>query len=439
MNVRRFFGYLIIACLLLSLFSCQGEEEKKDSEPIAIKAIHSYDISLRETDPRVNAWFTAIDEIKKQYPDVEFDFEYINHDEYQEKMRILSSSDNLPDIFDLKGSWVKSYVDEGLLLPLSGEINKDTNWKNSIRFDANKVFNVDGEQYGLCLEAGGTTHLVFYNKEILKEAGYERFPATYDEFKELITAVKNLGYTPLSMGNKGKWLAESCYLSVIGNRLAGLEWANSIIDRKGAGFLDKPFIDALTIMKELVDLGAFNDDFSSVTYKEQRIPYYQKKAAMFVEGFWAINGLLADAPAEIVDATEITIFPDLETGKGSPKIITGGTGAWAISLNAKLEGKVKEVAVDFLKTFVSIDSGNKLLAGGMIPAIKTGDFDKSALHRITLDYFKIMEEGVPSFVFDGVFDSEVIETMNNGLQEMLNGLITPEELAKNIQAVYQPE
>src|SRR5690606_40160960 len=58
-------------------------------------------------------------------------------------------------------------------------------------------------------------------KEYLAQVGYNEFPATYEEFIEMIKKLKEAGITPISLGNKEKWPLQSSYMSIIGQRFAG--------------------------------------------------------------------------------------------------------------------------------------------------------------------------------------------------------------------------
>ena len=432
---KRLAMVMMMSVFLFSTWSNGNKEEAGESKKIILTGIHSSNINNRSTDPRVDSWFTAIEKFQEAHPEVEMQFEYIPHDGYHDKAQILSAANQLPDIFDVKGSWIKQFVANKRVMNLDDLLAANSEFKSTLKVSSYKNFLVDGSYYGLCLDGGNPTHMVVYNKDILKEAGYSEFPETYEEFKELILAVKQLGYTPLSMGNKGKWLAESCYLSTIGGRFTGPEWTKSITDQTGAKFTDPSFIKSLYIIKELSDIGAFNTDMNSVEYIQQRTPYYNGKAAMFVEGFWAVNDIVKNAQPDVLKATELTIWPDF--GNGNDNMVSGGAGGWAVTLNSKLEGEKKALAFEFMKTYLSAESASKLSAKGMVPGVAPGEFDSSGLHRLNIKALKIIDSITPVDVYDLVWDATIIEVLNSDLQMLLFGAITPEELAANVQKEYE--
>lgn len=439
---------ILTLTMMLSLGACGTKNTSTPAENKKIEGTESKEkitlkfvgTELRENydkDVRVKAYFDAIDEFQKQNPNIVIEHEGIPHDAYQEKIQVLAAANELPDMFDVKGSWNKNFVNNGLVADLTNDINADQEWKSIIKQDANLNFQVDGKTYGLSIESGGSTSLVFYNEAILKECGINEFPKTTSDLYDAIEKIKAKGYTPISMGNKGKWLAESCYLSTIGNRFTGTEWTTSIINGTGAKFTDKDFVDSLSFFQNLAKAGTFNSDLNSIDYKQQRVPYYNKKAAMIVEGFWTINAILSDAPEDVLKATKIAVFPHIDEAKGPANMTTGGAGGWAKGISSKLEGPARDAAIECLKLYISKESANILYAGGIIPGMKSEDYDKDSLHRLQLDYFEIMDNITPCEVYDLTFDPAVEAVLENGLQELLIDAITPEKLAQKIQEEYE--
>ncbi len=51
------------------------------------------------------------------------------------------------------------------------------------------------------------------------KVGIEQFPQNFEEFKQAVATLAENGYTPISLGNKDKWVAQSCIISTLGDRL----------------------------------------------------------------------------------------------------------------------------------------------------------------------------------------------------------------------------
>lgn len=412
------------------------EAGEKPAEDVKLKILTTQLKENIDQDSRVKAFYNSVESFNAANPNVEITVEAIAAEPYNDKAKILAAANELPEIFEVLGSWNKSFVESEVVMKLNEIIDADAEWKKIIKPTATNNFTIDGNVYGICLEEGGSTTLLFYNEAILKECGVNAPPRTMAELKEAINAIKAKGYTPISLGNKGPWVAQSCYLSAIGSRYTGNDWNLSIVNRSGASFTDPEFVQGLELMQELARLGAFNKDLNSIDYQQQRVPYYNKKAAMFIEGFWAINAVNADCPEDVLENTHVTGIPAIEDAK-VPDYAAGGNGGWAYALNAKLEGAVKDAAVGWLKTLISKESAATVLEGGNPCAIEPGDYDTSKLSRLHLEFFELMETVPFCETYDLVFEPNVIDVMCKGLQELLIDTLSPEALAIRIQGEYE--
>jgi len=430
---------MIFALALPLMAAGQKEEGAATGEPVTFTTMSTYNKANIDTDARIGAWFGMEEGMRQAHPDVTFEFEYIPHDAYQDKIQILAAANELPDLFEVKGSWTKNFVSNGRLLSLSDMMKTDTAWSGSFKKGVLNNFTVDGNIYAVGLEGGGTTHVIFYNTEILAKAGYNDFPRTFEGLKTMVGDLKAQGYIPISLGDKSSWVAESCYLSTIGNRMTGADWTTSITDRTGASFNDPEFIKALDVLVELAEAGAFNEDLNSLEYKEQRTSYYNGKAAMFIEGGWAVNAVNENALPEVLAATEIIDFPKVEGQIGPDNLNTGGTSGWAIGANAAVaDSPEKEaLAIEVMKRFVNMDNAVKLAETGRTPSMTVTDFDSSGLSRLNIEYKDYLEQFLPASTYDLVWDPAVIETLNSGIQMLLIGNISSEELAAEVQKEYE--
>lgn len=428
-----------LAALVATPLSAEGKQEKPAAaEKVTVKIVSTFLRENYDKDIRVKAFYDSVEEFNKANPNSEIQVEALAHDAYQDKVQILAAANQLPDIYDLKGSWARNYVRNGHALGLKQFIDADPEWKALIKETAYGNFLVDGDIYGLCMDAGGSTSLVFYNKEIFKKLGYSSFPKTIPELFEVVKKAKAAGYTPISLGNMAQWPAESCYFSVIGARHTGNDWNASIVNRTGAKFTDKAWIDALAAFKAFADTGAFNADMNSIDYKEQRIPYYDGRAAMFVEGYWAIPALLKDAPEAVRDATGIARLPAFPGAKGDQTYISGGNGGWAIALNPKLAGAKRDAAVAWFKYFHSKKFAAMINEKGITTGIAAGnDVNLGGLHPVYREYFALVDSSKPCDVYDLIFDQAYEKPIEAGIQELLAGMVSPEELAKRVQAAYE--
>lgn len=377
-----------------------------------------------------------IDEFKAENPNVKISEDTLDNASLKTKIKTLAAGNNLPDVFMLLGSDAKMFLENGMIKPMNDILDQDKKWKDGFIPAAFSDFDVNGQIAGAPMQMTSTS-IVYYNASIFKKAGYETFPATWDELIDALTKIKEMGITPISMGNKDQWVAGSCLLSSLGDRFTGTEWFNSIRDKKGASFTDQPFVDTLKAIKQLSDLGAFNSDINSIDHTKQRTAFYNGQAAMFLEGGWAVSSVVSDAPKEILDNTHLALLPAVNGGKGEAGATAGGSG-WAIAINSKLKGEELEAAVKLVKLLTGSKAANMSADLGDSSGSIATDYDKSKSSKLFVEYLKLLETSKMTPVYDIQLSPSIIQTMNKGLQELLipGSRVTPEKLAKDIQDAY---
>ena len=448
----RVFALFIAVLVLFSMAACgsnnsgtagdpkentggeQGSAAPDNSQkPVTLSFLHMF--PKENTEGNTIAFLKVIDKFKSENPKIVINEEPLNHDNYETKIRTLAAGNELPDIFIMKGSMTNMFIENKLINSVDDVLNKDTEWKSGFLQGAFDDFVVDGKTYGIPFQMLNT-HLIYYNKQLFADAGIASFPTTWKDFEDAINKIKAKGVTPISLGNKGNWVAESCILSTLGDRFTGVDWFNSIKAKKGARFTDPEFVKALAALQGLAKMGAFNSDLNSIDNMQQKTPYYNGKAAMFMEGNWAIGSVISDAPKDIQENTELALLPAVDGGKGDPMENSAGA-AWAYNVNAKLTGEKLDAAFKVLKAVTDTDYAEVAIESNAFPASNPKDIDKSKLAPLTAKYLDLAAKIKPVPIYDAQLSADVIQVMNTGLQELLINSVSPEDLAKKIQAEYE--
>lgn len=413
----------------------QGETStsEKAPEPVALSFIHMFPIE--DTEGNAIAFHKALDKFKGENTNITINEEPLSHDNYETKIRTLAAGNELPDIFIVKGSMTSMFIENKLINPVDDVLNNDTEWKDSFLQGAFNDFIVDGKNYGIPFQMLNT-HLIYYNKQLLNDVGITTFPDTWDGFVDTINKLKAKGITPISLGNKGNWVAESCILSTLGDRFTGVDWFNSIKEKKGAKFTDPEFVNALAALQNLAKMGAFNSDLNSIDNMQQKTAYYSGKAAMFMEGNWAISNVVNDAPKDIQENTELALLPAVNGGKGDPMANSAGA-AWAYNVNSELSGEKATAAFKVLKAITDSDYATISVESNAFPASNPKSIDKTKLAPLASKYLDLAAKIKAVPIYDAQLSAELIQVMNTGLQDLLISGITPEDLAKKIQAEYE--
>ena len=127
-----------------------------------------------------------IDELIAQFeaenPGIKVNHQHFPYDSYQEKIAASVAAGEGPDIVNLFYGWVPKYVKSGVLQPLpAGSFSPE-----AIEADFAPMVTInkfDGVYY--TIPTAVRTLGLLYNKDMLKENGYENPPATLDELVEM--------------------------------------------------------------------------------------------------------------------------------------------------------------------------------------------------------------------------------------------------------------
>ena len=412
-------GFMIVSLLvLLGLAGCGNEEEASGDGKIELTVWNDW----TEDRPENTVYKDLIAKFNKENKDIQVKIESIPHDQYETKLRTQAAGKQLPDMFRVwPGTRIEPLVEGGALLSLNPIM--DT-WKDKIPEGILKNYAIDGEQYAIPANISETS-LIFYNKELIKKAGFDTIPGTYDELKKLIQALDAEKITPISLGNKAIWPLQSIYLSTIGDRFTGSEFLDNALNGKAA-FTDDPFIKSLSVIDEMAKLHAFNEDFNTIDEAQARSMFISGEAAMHFAGSWAIGPILEGV--EDTDNIGVAAFPDFG-GTGDLSKIAGAAGG-GIALNSSLSKEKQEAAFTFLKFFYNDDLYQQLMKANIIVPVEVEVDDSVPEIWKTANGFA---QGGLTPVYDASLTPKLTDLLNNGLQSITLGEKTPKQLAEEMQ------
>ena len=423
----------IMICAAMAMSAASVPAYADDGEKTTISILTDVSKDSVGSSGYATGFYTALEDWEKEHPEVEVSIEEMDQTSYQTKISALGSAEDMPDIFMLKGSWTKNFVDNGWVADITDDLDADPDWKNGYLDGAFQWATYDDRIYGVPRE-WVTTGIVFYNSDMWKEIGYDEFPTTWDDLLDAVDKFNEKGIDTFVMGNKPNWPAESCWLSTLGDRYTGSDWTISIVNGDGeAKFTDESFVNALTTFQGLADKGAFNEDINSIDDQEQMTVYYNKKAAAIVNGSWFIPSVDTSAPDDVKNATKLALLPAVSDGTDQQNTISGGC-VWFTSLSSnEMNDDKHALCIDLIKALTSQKVADITASYGGVTPWASPEYDKSAVPALYTEYLELMTSAVTVPVYDACMDSSVIETMNSGLQSLLIDEITPEDLANDIQ------
>lgn len=387
-----------------------------------------------ETDAKSYALRNALDRLEKDYPNITVNYDGSVHDDYQTIMLTYAASDSLPDVFNVKGSWLKNLVGSEQIGTVDEFEALDPDWYGSMLESCMFDMEYDDHYYGIPFQLL-TCSLVVYNTEIYESVGYSEFPTTWDEMIECFEKLQAKGYVPLGMGNSGQWVANSCVFGTMGYYGGGEQWYHDIMDGTGDGFLDKGMLSGVEKMQELTKY--MNDNMNSLDQFEIMPPYLNEEYASYVDGSWTFGTLIATAGDDqsVVEKSAVAALPPFDGSKVSEPASSVGSG-WGQGYNAQLSGAEKYAAYLLIKYTTDSEWCEDLYEKGDFGAI-LGDYDYSKSSPIVQKYVDFYPSVVATPLYDCHFDTAVIDAMNTNFQELLIGNITAEEWGQRCQEEYE--
>lgn len=373
-------------------------------------------------------------------PDITLVQTILANADYKPQIATLAAANDLPDVFLLQGMNTKEWAQQGLILDMT-TIIKDSPYADKYDNSLFYPFTSEGKIYGIPALTGGTCAVVVYDSALWAQAGYDTFPETWDEVIAAKAYFDSIGVDTVAFGNSGKWQLNSCFLSTVGDRFTGSDWTHSLIEKGGATFTDQLFVDALKFTQDIFASGVFNADYNAINNEEAREYYIAGDAACFIGGNWDVSYMQATLMGtDLYNTTKFAVIPQPTGATASTKTHNTGLG-YAVAINPKLANDPVKLAaaIDLAyeitgPTFAEYVAKNYALGG----LTKVDNVDLSAFDQWTIDFYNFsFVENKPCEIYDSYISSAVWDVLNTDLQTMINGDITPEEVAANAQASYE--
>ncbi len=377
------------------------------------------------------------------HPDITLTQNVLANAEYKTQIATLAAAGDLPDVFLLQGMNTQDWANQGLILDLT-DIIAESPYYADYNEGYFTPFKYNDSIYGYPVLTGGTCTVVIYDKALWAEAGYDAFPSTWEEVEAASEYFSEQGIDTISFGNGGKWQANSCFLSTLGNRYTGPDWFLSLINKDGAAFTDDTFVAALAETQRLfTETNIFNADYNAVTNEDAREYYIAGDAAAFIGGNWDeayIWQILKDTDEEKWNNMGFAVLPQPADATEAPNSQNIGLG-YAVAFNANLADDPDKLAaaIDLAQevtgpAFASYVAENYALGG----LTKVDEVDLSAFDQITQDFYNWSYVDTETCeIYDSYVTNAVWDVLNTDLQTLMNGEITPEEVAANAQAAYE--
>lgn len=223
-------------------------------------------------------------------------------------LRTKLTKNRVPDIMFLGGDNVYTDLqDAGILRDLSEEASA-AQIKEAYQ---EQVYRLNGDKskklYGIPYATNGEG--VIYNKDIFREHGIE-VPKTYDELLAVCVKLREEGVTPFYFTLKDNWTAACLW-----NAMAGNVISEEFSDLRLAG--ETAFLGTHeALVQQIMELTTYGqEDIMGMGYDDGNMAFANGKAAMMVQGNWAIPNIKKSNPDVNLDMFTLPVSNVTEDNK----------------------------------------------------------------------------------------------------------------------------
>lgn len=411
---------ILLSTFVLSLLLIGCSDSGKTSSDTEIKFMHLWPEGSSKQHHEIVSEIIA--DFEKEHEGVKIDLEVLSNEQYKDKLKVLSTSKELPDVgMTWAAGFLEPYVGGNMFAPLDDLIDKELS--DTFIPGTVEAYAIDGVTYGLPLELNIAS--IYYNKTMFAEHNLEA-PETFEELENVINVFKADGIQPIALGNKDPWTGSLWYM-YLADRIGGAEVLNKAIDRSGT-FEDPALIEAAEKVQNLVDMGAFVKGFNGLSDEEAKSMFMNEQAPMYLIATWDLPNYTTneDVPQEFRDSVEYLKFPTVD-GKGDMNSFIGGPG---VGLFVAEDSDVKEEAKEFAAFFVKQWGEKSVTKAGVIPASKV-DAGSLDLPQMYIDILDELNSASNITMFADVqMSPSVAQVHLDAIQALFGNQMTPEEFAK---------
>ncbi|WP_445144808.1 sugar ABC transporter substrate-binding protein [Dyella sp. Tek66A03] len=168
----------LAACVLLCLSGCT-------QQPPQSRTLTFWTIG-REGEAMVQ----LLPDFERAHPDIHVKLQQLPLTAAHQKMLTAFAGGSTPDLAQLGNTWLPEFVALGALEPLQARVDRSAGVKPDDYFASIWATNViDGTLYGVPWYVD--TRLLFYRKDLLRQAGFEAPPRDWAEWRRMLAALSH--------------------------------------------------------------------------------------------------------------------------------------------------------------------------------------------------------------------------------------------------------
>lgn len=326
----------------------------------------------------------------------------------------------------INGQNVGFLQSKGLLAPLDGVVQAD-----SLQPAAVDPFQIGGKLYAAGIGTLNTS-MMACNMDLVDKYKLA-MPKTFDDIKSNVATLKDTGVSMFGFGGATTFQWPMWFMEMF-QQTSGdkpVELTNDTLSKGSPDFTAEPYVQAMTLLKELGASGAFQPGLMGTANTAAQADFLAGKYVCYWYGSWVISQFLDQAKF----TTDIAPFPQFVSGV-EPRPTGGVTGA--VAMYSRTPADKTELAKKFVQFLTSAEGNEAFIQtapqGFILPVTKGVTVEsQTAMDK------KVIADYVPkTFTFlDWLWPSAVTTAFQQNIQAVVGQQKSPEDAMKDIQAAYE--
>ncbi|CAN5904024.1 hypothetical protein BH11PSE12_BH11PSE12_23680 [soil metagenome] len=362
----------------------------------------------------------------RAHPEILVDVQFMIGNSVEENLKPKIAANHLPDLISVNpNAYAANLATQGILV----DVGHSAAWDNMLDLLKPDWSSPGNVHFGV---AGGVAAtLIYYNKEMFRQAGITHLPDNFEEFLALCEKLKKAGFTPLVLdGGFPNMLGNGPFSHGFANNIAAMQpdWRQALLSGKLK--LDTPeTADIFSKIKLLATRGYVQRGFMNTSYDEGINLFTEGRAAMAFEGTWAAGRLMNSKTV----TAGVFIPPWNAAGKTVVPVIGSETGF------AVCNTKNQAAAVLFLDFLMGEGFAIQQNARQNIPPMKRvpGKVVNNAQITAYIGQISAYPRVVPPYY--AFLPASTIELLHVLLQDVLSSNITPRQAARRLDLSVREE
>ena len=386
-------------------------------------------VLIKWNEDQLSNWQELVDQYNADESNpITIDLQFYGSEGYDDMVKSEMTSDDPAGIVQLMKTVFNDYAANGQLMELSDLISKnDWDYNKGALAWAGPLNNPDGEVYGIPDFAN--TSCIFYNTDIFSKLNLEE-PTDLDSLKAVSKTLNENGYKAIVTGATN-WCA-SDLLSKVQAQSVGGDFLIKCYNNEEK-YNDDSMVKALEVVNDLVKSNVIDPTSADYTDDDAIAEFVMGNAAMYT----AHTGMASAIDSAKDEDFHYNIIQTMNY-VDEPKVtvpVTWGS-MWCIPANVKNK-EAAEKALSFLW-------GDKMMQSDVSDLGKIVNIDSynaALTHPALLTASKQLQGAgsSDSFYLLDMVSAKVLDNMNKGIQEMIQGKASPQEVLDNVQSTWEEE